>query len=101
MASEINRRDVLGGAAAAGAIGLGSLVDVQDPRHTAPALAQDNRASSPMTSSVHIGTPTSRVDGRAKVTGAAKYAAEHNRPGLALGPGLVHGFVVTSTIPKG
>ncbi len=42
-----------------------------------------------------IGTPTSRVDGRAKVTGAAKYAAEYNEPGLA------YGFVVTSTIPKG
>jgi xanthine dehydrogenase YagR molybdenum-binding subunit len=43
----------------------------------------------------YIGTPTSRVDGRAKVTGAAKYAAEFNVPGLA------HGSVVTSTIAKG
>jgi xanthine dehydrogenase YagR molybdenum-binding subunit len=42
-----------------------------------------------------LGKPTSRVDGRAKVTGAAKYAAEHNVPGLA------HAFVVTSTIAKG
>jgi xanthine dehydrogenase YagR molybdenum-binding subunit len=42
-----------------------------------------------------LGIPTSRVDGRAKVTGAAKYAAEYNVPGLA------HGFVVTSTIAKG
>ena len=49
----------------------------------------------------HIGTPTSRIDGRAKVTGAAKYAAEYNRPGLAFGPGLAYGYVVTSTIPKG
>jgi xanthine dehydrogenase YagR molybdenum-binding subunit len=49
----------------------------------------------------HIGTPTSRVDGRAKVTGAAKYAAEHNRSGLALGPGFAHGYVVTSSIAKG
>ena len=30
-----------------------------------------------------IGTAISRVDGRAKVTGAAKYAAESNQPGLA------------------
>jgi len=30
-----------------------------------------------------IGTPTSRVDGRAKVTGTAKYAAEYNVPALA------------------
>lgn len=42
-----------------------------------------------------IGSPTSRVDGRAKVTGAAKYAAEFNLPGL------VHGAVVTSTIANG
>ncbi len=43
----------------------------------------------------YIGTPTSRVDGRAKVTGEAKYAGEFNTTGLA------YGSVVTSTIPKG
>jgi xanthine dehydrogenase YagR molybdenum-binding subunit len=43
----------------------------------------------------YIGTATSRVDGRAKVTGAAKYAAEYNTAGLA------HASVVTSTIAKG
>ena len=43
----------------------------------------------------YIGTATSRVDGRAKVTGAAKYAGEFNRPGLA------HASVVTSTVAKG
>jgi xanthine dehydrogenase YagR molybdenum-binding subunit len=43
----------------------------------------------------YIGTATSRVDGRAKVTGAAKYAGEFNTNGLA------HGSVVTSTIPRG
>ena len=43
----------------------------------------------------YIGTPTSRVDGHAKVTGAAKYAAEFNVPNL------VYGAVVTSTIAKG
>jgi xanthine dehydrogenase YagR molybdenum-binding subunit len=42
-----------------------------------------------------IGKPVSRVDGRAKVTGAAKYAAEFNVPNLA------HGFVVNSEIAKG
>jgi len=42
-----------------------------------------------------IGTPTSRVDGRAKVTGAAKYAAEFDAPDL------VYGAVVTSTIANG
>jgi xanthine dehydrogenase YagR molybdenum-binding subunit len=42
-----------------------------------------------------IGTATSRVDGRAKVTGAAKYAAEHPAKDLA------YGAVVTSTIARG
>ena len=43
----------------------------------------------------YIGTPTSRIDGHAKVTGAAKYAAEFNVPGL------VHGRVITASIAKG
>jgi xanthine dehydrogenase YagR molybdenum-binding subunit len=43
----------------------------------------------------YIGTPTSRVDGRAKVTGAAKYAGEFPADGL------LHGFVVEATIPCG
>ena len=43
----------------------------------------------------YIGTATSRVDGRVKVTGEAKYAGEFNVPGL------VHGYVVDSAIPKG
>jgi len=99
MAREISRRGVLGGAAAAGATGLGGLVDPQDPQRPATAAAQTQRASTAMTP--HIGTPTSRIDGRAKVTGAAKYAAEYNRPGLALGPGLAYGYLVTSDIAKG
>jgi xanthine dehydrogenase YagR molybdenum-binding subunit len=43
----------------------------------------------------YIGTPTSRVDGHAKVTGAAEYAGEFVAPGLA------YGAVVMSTIAKG
>jgi xanthine dehydrogenase YagR molybdenum-binding subunit len=43
----------------------------------------------------HIGTPTSRVDGHAKVTGTAKYAAEFNATDL------LHGSVVCATIAKG
>jgi xanthine dehydrogenase YagR molybdenum-binding subunit len=43
----------------------------------------------------YIGTPTSRIDGRAKVTGAAKYAADFNVPGL------IYGSVVSSRIAKG
>ena len=43
----------------------------------------------------YIGTATSRVEGRAKVTGAAKYAGDYDAAGLA------HASVVTSTIAKG
>jgi xanthine dehydrogenase YagR molybdenum-binding subunit len=43
----------------------------------------------------YIGTATSRVDGRAKVTGEAKYAGEFNAGGLA------YGSVVESAIAKG
>lgn len=43
----------------------------------------------------YIGTATPRVDGIAKVTGAAKYAAEINVPSLA------HASVVTSAIARG
>src|SRR5215475_7443156 len=43
----------------------------------------------------YIGSATPRIDGVSKVTGAAKYAAEFNVPGL------LHGSVVTATIAKG
>jgi xanthine dehydrogenase YagR molybdenum-binding subunit len=43
----------------------------------------------------YIGQPISRVDGRAKVTGQAKYAGEYHVPNLAFG------VVVSSTIAKG
>lgn len=43
----------------------------------------------------YVGTATSRVDGRAKVTGTAKYAGEFTVEGL------LHGFVVEATIPRG
>ena len=42
-----------------------------------------------------VGQPISRVDGAAKVTGQARYAAEHDVPGLA------HAALVSSVIPKG
>ncbi len=42
-----------------------------------------------------IGAPTSRVDGRAKVTGEATYAAEFNAPGC------LYGAVVTSPVARG
>src|ERR1700739_1956277 len=43
----------------------------------------------------YIGTATSRVDGRAKVTGAAKYAGEFNMAALA------HASAVIATIAQG
>jgi xanthine dehydrogenase YagR molybdenum-binding subunit len=42
-----------------------------------------------------VGQPLPRVDGRAKVTGAARYAAEFNQPGQA------HAVIVSSTIGLG
>ena len=43
----------------------------------------------------YIGKPVSRLDGYAKVTGQAKYAAEFTEPGIA------YGYVVSSSIAKG
>src|SRR5690348_4949369 len=48
-----------------------------------------------MTATSYLGVPIARIDGRAKVTGRAKYAAEYNVPGVA------HGVIVSSTIAKG
>ena len=47
------------------------------------------------TGAVRVGMPVSRIDGRDKVTGRARYAAEHPADDLA------HGVVVNSTIAKG
>ncbi|SFD70558.1 xanthine dehydrogenase family protein molybdopterin-binding subunit [Massilia yuzhufengensis] len=47
------------------------------------------------TGRVHSGMPVSRIDGRAKVTGAAQYAAEHDAPDLR------YGVVVSGTIARG
>ena len=47
------------------------------------------------TGRVRAGMAVSRVDGRAKVTGAAEYAAEFQAPDLA------YGVVVSGTVAKG
>jgi xanthine dehydrogenase YagR molybdenum-binding subunit len=52
-------------------------------------------SAEPGTGFVKLGQPVSRVDGRAKVTGAARYAAEYNAPDLCFG------VVVNSGIAKG
>jgi xanthine dehydrogenase YagR molybdenum-binding subunit len=46
-------------------------------------------------STTYLGVPTPRVDGRLKVTGAAKYAGEVRPSDLA------YGFVVSATVAKG
>ena len=48
-----------------------------------------------MNATVRIGDSINRVDGLAKVTGAARYAAEHPVPGL------LHGWVVSGAVAKG
>src|SRR6478736_6037579 len=90
--TSINRRDLLQGAAILGAFG-GSHAYANDIRPTTVAVEQIHAASKSMTS--YIGTATSRVDGRAKVTGEAKYAGEFNTRGVA------YGSVIGSTIAKG
>jgi xanthine dehydrogenase YagR molybdenum-binding subunit len=89
----LSRRNVLQGAAALAALGYHGEGHAGGAQHTAIARQPGYQASKPMTS--HVGTPASRVDGRAKVTGAAKYASEFNTGGLA------YGSVVTSSIAKG
>ena len=89
--SDISRRSVLQSAVAIGAHGYGRGAEAAP--QAVIAIQQQSQASKPMTP--YIGTPTSRVDGRAKVTGAAKYAAEHPAPDLA------YGSVVGATIAKG
>ncbi|WP_456312387.1 xanthine dehydrogenase family protein molybdopterin-binding subunit [Pseudomonas shirazensis] len=48
-----------------------------------------------MTKLPSIGKPISRIEGRLKVTGSAKYAGEYDAPDL------LYGYVVNSTITKG
>jgi xanthine dehydrogenase YagR molybdenum-binding subunit len=52
-----------------------------------------------MTTTNYIGKPENRVDGRAKVTGEAKYAAEYTAEGLVYGV-VVSGAIARGTIKK-
>ena len=83
----INRRTVI-----QGAILIGSALSSKTGRSQAAGREQ-RQASDPMTH--YIGTATSRIDGRDKVTGAARYAGELTASDLA------YGAVVSSTIAKG
>ncbi|WP_151118134.1 xanthine dehydrogenase family protein molybdopterin-binding subunit [Hypericibacter adhaerens] len=90
MTGELSRRTVLKGAAAAsligGTVGFGTSAHAATTSPAADGLARKLSV---------IGTPVSRIDGRAKVTGEAKYAAEFQAPDLA------YGSMVTSTIARG
>ena len=48
-----------------------------------------------LTNDLHVGSPRNRIDGPAKVTGQATYAAEFSAPELS------HGYIVGSTVAKG
>jgi xanthine dehydrogenase YagR molybdenum-binding subunit len=89
MVSEISRRGVLQGAVVVGALGYVARAHAQDVQQAAVMTQPEQKVST------YIGTPASRVDGHAKVTGAAKYAGEFKADGL------VYGSVVESRIPKG
>ena len=60
-----------------------------DPLHDVQPMAEAG------TGTVVHGDSVRRIDGRAKVTGHARYAAEHQPPDL------VHGVVVNSTVARG
>ena len=55
----------------------------------------DARRVEPMAAAPSVGTPLNRVDGRLKVTGGAKYAAEFALPNVA------YAVIVTSSIANG
>lgn len=92
MARNVSRRGVLQGAAALGLVRYGGAARAEDPP---PAILEQQDSAVGKVTPLYIGAATPRVDGRAKVTGSAKYAAEYNVAGL------VHGSVVTSTVAKG
>ncbi|WP_322057310.1 xanthine dehydrogenase family protein molybdopterin-binding subunit [Paraburkholderia sp. J63] len=62
---------------------------------TTTSAAPTQSSSRSAATGARIGAPLSRVDGRSKVTGAARYAAEFPAPGL------VHGMVVNAPIARG
>ena len=93
MVKDITRRSILPGAVVLGTVGWAGRAFAGDAPEAAIAGQQEHQGNKSI--GRYIGTPASRVDGRAKVTGTAKYAAEFKSPGLA------HGSVVASTIAKG
>ena len=89
--AKISRRRLLQGAAALGTLAGSSATSTR----ATPEAAALEVPEGTTTYEAYIGAPTPRIDGPAKVTGAAKYAGEFNVPDL------VFGFVIDSTIAKG
>src|SRR5215213_7813989 len=65
------------------------------PRRNPRSTSASARRSAMLKNDPYVGSPRSRVDGPAKVTGAAKYAAEFTAPDLAFG------YVVSSAVARG
>ena len=89
---KITRRQLLQTAAALGLVDT-STIAAALAQSEIPGAREKNEPGRFVKS--YIGTPTSRIDGPAKVTGAAKYAAEFGAADLAFG------FVVDSPVTKG
>jgi xanthine dehydrogenase YagR molybdenum-binding subunit len=87
---ELSRRGALQGAVAVRVMGNSSGIPLSAATMPVEQEGQKREPKVP-----YIGSRISRVDGRDKVTGKAKYAGEFNTPGL------VHASVVGSTIAKG
>lgn len=67
----------------------------QAAKTSAPPTRASSQAPTQARTQARIGAPLPRVDGRAKVTGSARYAAEFPAAGL------VHGAVVNAPIARG
>lgn len=66
-----------------------------DPMSSQPSAPQAGPVAEPGTGPVMQGDAPARVDGRVKVTGQARYAADHGAPDM------LFGVVVNSTVARG
>ncbi len=92
MTPDISRRSVVQGASALGTLAIAGQPAAQESAQDSATRSDSSQAKA---TGPYIGAGTPRIDGHAKVTGAAKYAGEFNLPEL------VHACVVGSGITKG
>ena len=76
-------------------MGAGSVEANVIPQERAPTLRAGQAPRASVGISPSVGTPLDRVDGRLKVTGGARYAAEFPTANVA------YAVIVTSTVPVG